>query len=234
MKKVLKCLAIAVSIAAVSTASAATSRSSWVIEQIYSENQPYAAQDSTDLATKMSLMDSSEFDFYRGTDAIFMSDMKTLPPSNYVSAITAHTWIDGDTHLENVGAQVDSKGNSAFIINDYDQGYLGQYVWDLRRMATSVVLAGRANGISDAHITLAIDALVSAYASQMATFASGNTAQTFQLTAANTSSEVKKVIGDAADGSRSDLLSKYTTVASGKRVFADKSDLVAVSPATYN
>jgi uncharacterized protein (DUF2252 family) len=234
MHQTLGWLAVAVCIAAGSNATAAVSRSGWVIEQVYDENHPFAEQDSADLATKMGLMDSSAFYFFRGTDPIFMIDMSTLPPSSYTSTSTGHTWLGGDTHLANVGAQVDNKGTPAFTVNDYDQGYLGQYVWDLRRMATSVVLAGRENGISDAHITTAIDTLVGAYVDQMALFAAGNSEETFQLTDADTSSVVKDTIDDAAGNARSDLLSKYTTITGGKRVFAKASDLVVVPAATYN
>jgi hypothetical protein len=49
------------------SAHAQTSRTNWVVTQIYDCNHPFAAKDSTDLATKMSTMAADPFSFYRGT-----------------------------------------------------------------------------------------------------------------------------------------------------------------------
>lgn len=213
-------------------AHAATSRPSWVVSEVYGYNHPYAATDAADLATKMQKMNSSAYLFYRGTDHLFMKDMATLPASAYTSSNTAYTWLGGDTHLANVGAQRDSSGKAAFSVNDFDKGYLGQYVWDLRRMAVSAVLAGRENGLSDSDIGKAINSFVGAYVDQMASFKGNDGEKSFQLTSSNTSSVVKDTVSAADGGKRSDLLSKYTQTSGSTRVFQDKSDLVAVPTAT--
>ncbi len=41
-------------------------------------------------------------------------------------------------HLANFGAFRNSSGKFVFGITDPDEGYLGQYVWDLRRGAVSI------------------------------------------------------------------------------------------------
>ena len=210
---------------AISTAFAATSRSSWVVSDIYNYNHPYAATDSTDLATKMSTMNSSEFLFFRGTDDIFYHDMTTLSASSYVDSNTAYTWLGGDTHIANFGGLEDSSGKAVFAVNDFDEGYLGQFVWDVRRTAASIVLAGRENGISDSNITTAINTFVSAYLAEMKTFSGGSGEKTFQLTTSNTAGQVKTTISDSSGDSRSDLLSKYTTTSNGKRIFQTSSTL---------
>jgi uncharacterized protein (DUF2252 family) len=110
-------------------AQAATSRPSFVVSDVYNANHPYAATDSGDLATKMQLMSSSAFYFYRGTADIFYRDTVTLPASSFTSSATGFTWIGGDAHLSNFGAQRDSGGTAAFSTDDFDEGYLGQYVW---------------------------------------------------------------------------------------------------------
>ncbi|SMC21064.1 Uncharacterized conserved protein, DUF2252 family [Andreprevotia lacus DSM 23236] len=227
-------LIAALCLATLPAAFAATSRPSWVTTQIYNYNHPYAAQNSADLATKMSKMNGSAFYFYRGTDHIFMTDMTTLPASSYTTSTTAYTWLGGDTHLANVGSQRDSSGKSVFTVSDFDEGYLGQYVWDLRRMATSVVLAGRENGISDSNITTAINTLVGAYVDKMSAFKGNDDEKTFQLSSSNTTSYVQTNIKDADGNTRADLLSKYTSVSGSTRKFQNKSDLVAVTSGTYN
>lgn len=214
------------------TAHAATSRPSWVVSEIYGYNHPYAATDAADLATKMQKMNTSAYLFYRGTDHLFMKDMATLPASGYTTTNTGYTWLGGDTHLANFGAQRDSSGKAVFSVDDFDEGYLGQYVWDLRRMAVSAVLAGRENGLADSDISKAINTFVGAYLDEMSSFKGSDGEKSFQLTTGNTSSVVKDTISSADGGKRSDLLSKYTKTSGSSRVFQDTSDLVAVPAAT--
>ena len=216
-------------------AHAATSRSSWVTSQIYNYNHPYAATDSTDLATKMSTMSTSAFNFYRGTDHIFYQDMLTLPTSSYTTSQTGYTWLGGDTHIGNFGGLKDSNGTAIFSVNDFDEAYLGQYVWDLRRLATSMVLAGRANGISDSNITTAINTMVGAYVDEMSTFKGSNAELTFQLIKSNTTGVVDDTVTAAGNDSRANLLSKYTQVSGSTRTFQNiANSLVAVNSTTYN
>jgi uncharacterized protein (DUF2252 family) len=216
-------------------AQAQTSRPSWVVTQIYNYNHPFAATDSTDLATKMATMAGDSFSFYRGTDHIFYQDMQTLPASKYVTTQTGFTWIGGDAHIGNFGAWQDSGGNTVFSVDDFDEGYLGQYVWDLRRLATSMVLAGRANGIADSDITTAINTMVAAYVSEMNTFKGSSAELSFQLKNGNTSGAVQNTISASNGDSRSSLLSKYTQVSNGVRSFQTIANtLVAVDSTTYS
>jgi uncharacterized protein (DUF2252 family) len=234
MKKVLIVLSIA-SLLCVSAAQAATSRTSWVVSQIYNYNHPFAATDSTDLATKMSTMAGGAFDFYRGTDHIFYQDMATLPASSYATTQTGYTWIGGDAHIGNFGAWQDSGSNNVFSVDDFDEGYLGQYVWDLRRLATSMVLAGRANGVADSDITTAINTMVGAYISEMNNFMGSSAELSFQLKSGSTSGVVQDTISDSKSDSRSSLLSKYTQVTGSARKFQTIANtLVTVNSTTYN
>jgi uncharacterized protein (DUF2252 family) len=234
MQKSLASLALILSFASSATF-AQTSRPTWVVNDIYNYNHPYAATDSTDLAIKMQTMNSSAFYFYRGTADIFYHDMSTLPASDYVNATTNYTWLGGDTHIANFGAFQDSSGNTVFGVDDFDEGYLGQYVWDLRRTATSIVLAGQENGLSTSDITTAINTFVGAYLAELNVFVSSNkTEKSFQLTSSNTSSVVQSTISTSADDSRSSLLSKYTSTPNGVRSFQTTSDLATVSSGTYS
>jgi uncharacterized protein (DUF2252 family) len=218
-----------------SSAQAATSRSSWVVSQVYAANHPLAATDGAELATKMATMAQSPFAFYRGTDALFYSDMRTLPTSAYTTTKTGYTWLGGDTHIGNFGAWKDSEGTYVFGVDDFDEGYLGQYVWDLRRMAASMVLAGRANGLSDSDIRDGIKTFVGSYVDAMADFKGGSDELGFQLVKGNTTGVVDDTLGAAQDDSRADLLAKYTQVTDGARVFQNLGGkLVAVSSDTYS
>src|SRR5262249_32916655 len=106
------------------SAHAASSRQTWVVNQVYNYNHQFAATDSADLATKMSTMAASPFLFYRGTAHIFYQDMATRPASLYTSVQTGYTWLGGDTHLGNFGSVRDSGGTQVFAVGDFDEGYL--------------------------------------------------------------------------------------------------------------
>ncbi|WP_375506117.1 DUF2252 family protein [uncultured Nostoc sp.] len=84
-----------------STSVAATPRSTWVENEIYQYNHPFASQLPQELATKMHLMAASPFAFYRGTAHIFYRDMQILPGSGFVNSSTCAIWLEGDMHLQN-------------------------------------------------------------------------------------------------------------------------------------
>lgn len=212
---------------------AASPRQPWVVNQVYTYNHQFAATDSADLATKMSAMANSPFLFYRGTAHIFYQDMATLPASLYTSVQTGYTWLGGDTHIGNFGSVRDSSGTQVFAAGDFDEGYLGQFVWDLRRLAISMILAGRENGIADADITTAINTMAGAYLDKMDTFKGASDELSFQLKSGNTSDAVQDTISAGASDSRSSLLSKYTQLSGSARVFQTTSQLQPVSAATY-
>jgi len=231
MKKIILLIASAMLTAA---AQAATSRPSWVVAQVYNYNHQFAATNSADLATKMSAMANSPFLFYRGTAHIFYQDMATLPATLYSSVQTGYTWLGGDTHLANFGAMRDSGGSQVFSVSDFDEGYLGQFTWDLRRLAASMVLSGRENGLADADIATAINTMAGAYLDKMDAFKGSSDELAFQLKSGNTSGVVQDTINGGAGDTRSSLLAKYTQLSGASRVFQTTAQLQPVSAATYN
>ena len=83
----------------------------------------------------------SPFTFLRGAAAVMAADLATTP----VSGIAVQT--SGDAHLANFGIYGTPERNLVFDIKDFDETLPGPWEWDLKRLATSVVVAGRANGI---------------------------------------------------------------------------------------
>ncbi|MEH6416110.1 DUF2252 domain-containing protein [Pseudomonas sp. CGJS7] len=225
-------LALTATACAQAPAVAAGARKDWVVQHIRDHNHPYAASARGELDTKLATMAGGPFAFYRGTAHLFFEDMNTLPASNYASAQTGYTWIGGDAHLGNFDASRDSGGKAVFKVADFDEGYLGQYLWDLRRLAASLVLAGRDNGVSDAKIGTAIDTLVGNYVDKMADFKGNSGESSFRLSKDNTSGAVADIIAKADGKTRDKLLSKYTEVSGGARKFQALDTLVAVSAAT--
>lgn len=216
--------------------SAATSRYTWVVNQIYTYNHPFKAQLPGELATKMGVekMAAGPFAFYRGTAHLFYEDMKTWPASAYVNTATRQTWLEGDMHLQNLGAFRDASGNDVFDTTDFDEGYWGPYVWDVRRMAVSILLAAKENGLSSSDRQSAVKAFLKSYLDKLADFKGNDGEKTYRLTKSDVTGVVDDTIQALGSKSQSDLLSKYTTVKSSKRVFAYSSSLQQLSATTLN
>ncbi len=214
---------------------AATLRSSWVENEIYQYNHPFASQLPQELAIKMQKMKARPFAFYRGTDHIFYRDMQTLPSSGFVNSSTSAIWLEGDMHLQNLGGLRDSNDNNVFETTDFDEGYLGPYVWDLRRMAVSILLAAKENGLSSSDTQDIVRNFLDTYLNKMSDFKGTNNELSYRLESGNTNGMVKDLIQKTSNKNRSSLLSKYTQLNNIKnRVFQTTSKLQPVSSSTYS
>jgi uncharacterized protein (DUF2252 family) len=73
--------------------------------------------------------------------------------------------------VRNLGAYAAPDGRLVFDINDFDETIRGPFEWDLKRMAASLVLAGRGSGHKDSSARQAVEKFVARYAAQMCAFA---------------------------------------------------------------
>ena len=95
------------------------------------------------IALKYQLMAESPFAYFRGAAPVMAADLAQLPSTGIVSQLC------GDAHVRNLGAYAAPDGRLVFDINDFDETIRGPFEWDLKRMAASLVLAGRAAGHKD-------------------------------------------------------------------------------------
>lgn len=110
-------------------------------------------------------MAASPFTFLRGSAAVMAHDLARTP----TTGIT--TQLCGDCHLSNFGAYASPERALLFDINDFDETVLGPWEWDVKRLAASFWVAGRANGFLEAECRSAALALVESYRQHMAEFA---------------------------------------------------------------
>ncbi len=92
---------------------------------------------------KYERMLASPFGFFRGAVPVMAADLATLPSSGIINQIC------GDAHVRNLGAYAAPDGRLVFDINDFDETTRAPFEWDLKRLATSLVLAGREIGEKD-------------------------------------------------------------------------------------
>jgi uncharacterized protein (DUF2252 family) len=114
---------------------------------------------------KYELMAQSPFGYFRGAVPVMAADLAVLPNTGIVSQIC------GDAHVRNLGAYAAPDGRLVFDINDFDETIHGPFEWDLKRMATSLVLAGRGSGHKEPAARQAVEKCIERYAAQMRAFA---------------------------------------------------------------
>jgi uncharacterized protein (DUF2252 family) len=110
-------------------------------------------------------MRASPFAFLRGSPAVMAHDLATTP----TTGITVQA--SGDAHLLNFGLFATPERNLVFGLNDFDETLPGPWEWDVKRLATSVVVAGRTVGFDEAVCRQAAQAAVRVYREQMARYA---------------------------------------------------------------
>ncbi len=114
---------------------------------------------------KYQLMAASPFGYFRGAVPVMAADLAALPNTGIVCQLC------GDAHVRNLGAFAAPDGRLTFDINDFDETIRGPFEWDLKRMAASLVLAGRGSGHKESSSHLAVERFVARYAAQMRAFA---------------------------------------------------------------
>jgi len=114
---------------------------------------------------KYELMSESPFAYFRGAAPVMAADLAVVPSTGIASQLC------GDAHVRNLGAFAAPDGRLVFDINDFDETIRGPFEWDLKRMAASLVLAGRAAGHKDGSACRAVQVCITRYAELMREFA---------------------------------------------------------------
>jgi uncharacterized protein (DUF2252 family) len=108
----------------------------------------------------------SPFTYYRGAALPMASDLATTP----ISGLAVQAC--GDAHLSNFGIFGSAERRLLFDVNDFDETLPGPWEWDIKRLAASLEVAGRDNGIPPKQRREIILAGVSRYRQAMREFAS--------------------------------------------------------------
>ncbi|NUP44366.1 MAG: DUF2252 domain-containing protein, partial [Streptomyces sp.] len=107
----------------------------------------------------------SPFRFYRGAAAIMASDLGASPHTGLMAQLC------GDAHLLNFRMLASPERRLVFDINDFDETLPGPFEWDVKRLAASLVIAGRANSFREADCASVVRESVRAYRERMREFA---------------------------------------------------------------
>ena len=110
-------------------------------------------------------MATSAFAFYRGAALLMASDLATAPRTGL------QVQLCGDAHLSNFGLFAAPDRSVVFDVNDFDETNPGPFEWDVKRLATSFVLAARDNGLAKKAGPAAAEAAAASYRAAMASLA---------------------------------------------------------------
>jgi uncharacterized protein (DUF2252 family) len=172
-------------------------------------------------------MSASPFAFFRGAAAVMAGDLAR----GRSSGLTVQ--LCGDAHLSNFGIFASPERRLVFDLNDFDETFPGPWEWDVKRLAASLVIAGRQNGYSGKQTRKTVVATLRSYQDAMNRFAAlGNLAVWY---ASADVEEVRRRLADEIDPSMATRLEgtvkkargrdhlrslrKLTTVVDGRRRF---------------
>jgi len=173
----------------------------------------------------------SPFAFMRGAAIVMAHDLVGAPSTGIQAQLC------GDCHLLNFGVYASPERTLLFDVNDFDETLPGPWEWDVKRLATSLVVAGRENGLDDPDCRKAARASVASYRKRMAEFSEMgelevwysrvNEDEVFGLIAdSRTMKKAKKVMRKARGRDNLQALSKLTRVVDGRRIIGDDPPLL--------
>jgi uncharacterized protein (DUF2252 family) len=190
-------------------------------------------------------MGASAFTFYRGSALVMASDLSSQPQTALCPQLC------GDAHLSNFGLFGAPDRSVVFDVNDFDETHPGPFEWDVKRLATSFVLAARDSAMSDEVGIAAAVAAASSYRQTMTQFAGESELDLWyhrvdsnQLEAAvhqvatrkqrematsrpsKTHREVQKAVRKARARDAWSVVNKITEVVDGKRQFRNQPPLL--------
>jgi uncharacterized protein (DUF2252 family) len=176
-------------------------------------------------------MRSSPFAFFRGAAALMAWDLAHTPNTKI------RVQACGDCHLLNFGGYGSPERRLVFDINDFDETLPAPWEWDVKRLAASVVLAGRQKGIRERRCGDAARAVVASYRTNIRDYArmpyleawySHIDVELFieQAKTARDRKYWKKVEDNAKMQTAEYILPKITEVTKGKRRIIDHPPLV--------
>jgi uncharacterized protein (DUF2252 family) len=116
------------------------------------------------LPIRFTRMAESAFAFFRGTAVLQAHDLQDAPSSGLIVQCC------GDCHLMNFSGFATPERALVFDINDFDETLPAPFEWDVKRLATSFVLAARWLGFDADGARRSVTAMVAAYRTAMSRF----------------------------------------------------------------
>lgn len=124
-----------------------------------------AIRDPELAALRFERMSASPWNYLRGAAAVMAADLASSPNSGLTVQLC------GDAHVLNFGLWATPERNLSFDLRDFDETLPGPFEWDVKRLATSLVVAAHDNHLPAGQSDVAVTAAARAYQSRMHEYA---------------------------------------------------------------
>ena len=118
------------------------------------------------LPLRFGRMLGSGFTFFAGAGAVMAHDLATTPASGLRAQLC------GDAHIDNFAWFLRPDGRVLFDIDHFDETLRGPWEWDVKRLVTSLEVAGRERSLGDRQRTGLVRAAIDAYSDAIRDLAS--------------------------------------------------------------
>jgi hypothetical protein len=110
-------------------------------------------------------MAASPWTYFRGAAAVMATDLASTPNTGI------NVQLCGDAHVLNFGLWRTPERNLSFDLRDFDETVPGPFEWDVKRLAASIVVLARDNGLSEADARQSVSAAYRGYATRLREYA---------------------------------------------------------------
>jgi uncharacterized protein (DUF2252 family) len=117
------------------------------------------------LPVRYARMKTDPFPFLRGAAAVMAADLAANP------ATGLQVQSCGDCHLANFGSYATPEGTPVFDVNDFDETLPAPFEWDVKRLAASLVVAGRVAAMPDRDCRRLVRSAAKSYREQLSDLA---------------------------------------------------------------
>ncbi|MEU4221514.1 DUF2252 domain-containing protein [Actinoplanes sp. NPDC026623] len=208
-------------------------RADFIIDVLTREFGELMALDPAAFRRKFRKMAASPFAFYRGSASLFYADQAgAYRDDSFLNERTSRVWMHGDLHAENFGTYMNSSGVLVFNVNDFDEAYVGPFIWDLKRFSASVALIGYSKALSDDVISGLVTAFANGYLAELRAIAAGGDDAIGSITLDNADGVLRRVLQEARLNTRVGLLAGQTTIDDYERRFSLGDGVYDVDEAT--
>jgi len=203
-------------------------RAQWVRDEVTRVNADLAAADR---AEKFAAMAESPARFFRATNHLFWADLAADDRLARYGRDDTRSFILGDLHADNVGALTDDEGRVIYDLDDVDDAFIADYQLDLWRMAVSIALVGRENGVDGQSVADAVAGFAGGYLTGARAFVGNGDEDDAVVDSSNAFGILDEFLADAEEETRADLLADLTVVVDGARQLdTDRDDLDPPAP----
>jgi len=184
------------------------------------------------LPIRFTRMVESPFAFFRGSAVLQAHDLQGTPSAGI------KVQCCGDCHLMNFGGFATPERALAFDINDFDETHPGPFEWDVKRLATSFVLAGRWLGFGKADVKRTVLEAAAAYREGQLHYSEMSVLEIWYAKVAfdellkdaaydpTIEKKIQKDVTKASQNTSEHIFHKITTVADGKPRITDQPPLL--------